>query len=285
LEFLAIDVETANERLSSICQIGIVTVKNSLIVEEWKSYVDPETHFNALNVAISGINEEIVKGAPKFPELSETLKSFLEGQVVVSHTRFDSAALYQASGRYGLNVPKCTWLDSAQVARRTWKEFSKSGYGLKNLCQMLGYDFEHHDALEDARAAAYVILEASKAEGFNVDDWLSRVRKPIDPTSNLPIRRDGNPEGSFSGEVLVFTGALMMTRRDAADLADKLGCKVDDGVTKRTTILVVGDQDLSKLAGQEKSNKHRKAEKLVSQGQEIRIIGETDFMDMIQILD
>jgi hypothetical protein len=51
-----------------------------------------------------------------------------------------------------------------------------------------------------------------------------------------------------------------------AGYAAQMGCKVDANVTKRTTILVVGEQDLGQLAGHRKSNKHRKAEELIRKG-------------------
>jgi DNA polymerase-3 subunit epsilon len=69
-----------------------------------------------------------------------------------------------------------------------------------------------------------------------------------------------------------------MPRREAADAAAAAGCRVDEGVTKHTTMLVVGDQDLKRLAGHEKSSKHTKAEMLIQKGQPIRILGEGDFM-------
>jgi len=52
-------------------------------------------------------------------------------------------------------------------------------------------------------------------------------------------------------------------------------------VTKNTTLLVVGDQDISKLAGKNKSSKHLKAEQLISKGQLIRIIKESDFKKLV----
>jgi DNA polymerase-3 subunit epsilon len=48
-------------------------------------------------------------------------------------------------------------------------------------------------------------------------------------------------------------------------------------VTRHTTLLVVGDQDIRVAAGHDKSLKHRKAETLILAGQQIRIIGEADF--------
>ena len=68
-----------------------------------------------------------------------------------------------------------------------------------------------------------------------------------------------------------------MLRREAADAASAAGCEVEAGVTKHTTVLVVGDQDIHRLSGHEKSSKYRKAEDLMKKGQQIRIVGESDF--------
>lgn len=81
-------------------------------------------------------------------------------------------------------------------------------------------------------------------------------------------------------EVVVFTGTLQMPRNQAADLASKIGCNVAYGVTKETTLLVVGDQDISKFSGKEKSSKHLKAEQLISKGQNIRIIKRVILMTL-----
>ena len=117
-----------------------------------------------------------------------------------------------------------------------------------------------------------------------MEDWTRRVDQPIGGAGPSGIiARDGNPEGPLFGEVAVFTGALQIPRREAADLAAGIGCEVDGGVTKKTTLLVVGDQDVTKLAGQEKSSKHRKAEKLISEGHAIRILRETDFKRLVEL--
>jgi len=286
MRFVAIDVETANPDMASICQIGVVACEDGKLSEEWAKYVDPEDYFDGFNVSIHGIDESVVDGAPTFAELADTLHSRLDGKVVVCHTHFDRVAMCRAAQRYGLSALDWTWLDSASVARRTWNECAWRGYGLLNVCQMIGYEFKPHDALEDAKAAAQVLLAASKKCGFDVDGWLKRVRQPIDLTKGRSyshsekIERDGNPEGAFYGEILVFTGALEIPRREAADLAAAIGCRVAAGVTKETTLLVVGDQDIRKLAGHEKSSKHRKAEELIKKGVPIRILQESDFREL-----
>jgi DNA polymerase-3 subunit epsilon len=282
MNFVAIDVETANADMASICQIGLVKCEDGVLADEWKTYVDPEDYFDCINVSIHGIDESVVKDSPTFPELADTLRSYLKGTVVVCHTHFDRVAMHQAAQRYSISAPECTWLDSARVARRAWKACAWKGYGLYDVCKMLGYDFKHHDALEDAKAAAHILLTAVSESGLDVEGWLRRVRQPIDPTASSfgsAIRREGNPEGALYGEVLVFTGALEIPRREAADLAAAIGCQVASGVTKKTTMIVVGDQDIKKLAGHEKSSKHRKAEDLIEKGIPIRILKESDFKE------
>lgn len=66
MEFVAIDVETANSDMSSICQIGLVRYVNGNLLEEWKTYVDPEDFFDPINISIHGIDESIVRSAPKY---------------------------------------------------------------------------------------------------------------------------------------------------------------------------------------------------------------------------
>ncbi len=288
MDFVAIDVETANADMSSICQVGVVRYSAGAIAEEWVTLVDPEDYFDFINVSIHGIDETTVSGAPTFPAIADSLHRFLNGAVAVCHTHFDRCSLHQAFSRYRLEPCVPTWLDSACVARRAWEQFARSGYGLPNVCRELGYDFRPHDALEDAKAAAHVLMEAIRKSGHNLEGWLKRVRQPIagrSRGSEQSVKRDGNPDGPLYGEEIVFTGKLSITKNEAADLAAVAGCDVGRDVTKRTTILVVGDQDVRKLAGHDKSTKHRKAEDLIGKGQSIRILRETDFCKIIDLAE
>lgn len=283
MNFVAIDVETANSDMASICSIGAARFENDKVTSEWYSLVDPQDYFDDLNVSIHGIDEDTVRGAPTYAEIFQILDEFLSGAVVVTHTHFDRVAIHQASSRWAVAKPSCTWLDSARVARRTWVACASSGYGLANVCSLIGYQFRHHHALEDAKAAGYIMLVAMQKTGLDIDGWLHRVEQPIFGAEHNSTERDGNPDGPLFGEVIVFTGALVITRREAADLAARIGCEVDSGVTKKTTLLVVGDLDIQRLAGHQKSAKHRKAEELIADGRPIRILRESDFQQLVAL--
>jgi DNA polymerase-3 subunit epsilon len=280
MDFVVVDVETANADLSSICQVGIASFSEGELVDAWVSLVNPEDYFSPVNISIHGIDEYQVRDAPTWGEVFSQVSSRLQDRIVVSHTPFDRLALARACDRSNLAGFDCTWLDSARVVRRAWPQFSRSGYGLSNVATFFGIEYKAHDALEDARCAGLLLLRAVVETGLSPEQWLIRVTQPINSSGegHQPgHKRDGNPDGELFGEVLVFTGALSIPRTDAADAAAAAGCKVDTSVTKHTTLLVVGDQDLRRLAGHEKSSKHMKAERLIAEGQHIRILGESDF--------
>src|SRR5579871_3099488 len=151
MDFVVVDVETANADLSSICQIGIASFQDGVVADAWVSLVNPKDYFDYVNVSIHGIDEEKVKDAPTWKGVLPEVNSRLEGKIVVCHTPFDRVALARACDRARLNVCECRWLDSARVVRRAWPEFSKSGYGLSNVATHFGIDYKAHDALEDAR--------------------------------------------------------------------------------------------------------------------------------------
>ena len=280
--FDAIDVETANADRASICQIGIVHVQDGVVVDRWQTLVNPEDWFDPWNVSIHGIDERDVRKSPTLPEVRDELRRRLRGSVLVSHTSFDRVAFERAMTRYDLEQLQVTWLDSAKIVRRAWPErYGRRGYGLKNVATDLDISFAHHDALEDARAAAEIVLSACAAAETDIEGWLQRVNRPIFPSSSESPRREGNAEGALFGESLVFTGALAIPRQEAADMAAVAGCHVAANVSKKTTILVVGTPDRSKLKGYEKSTKHRKAETLIGKGVDIQILSESDFSELI----
>ena len=277
MNFVVLDFETANPNLASICQVGIAPFRDGVPEQPRQWLVNPQDYFDPINVSIHGIDERTVRNAQKWPEVYEAIVPFLAGSIVASHTAFDRAALIRACGRWNLLTCQCRWLDTACVVRRAWPQFAKAGYGLANVAETFGIRYQAHDASEDARCAGEILMLAVKQTGLSVEQWLVRVSQPIHPVEDVP---DANPEGPLYGEVLVFTGAMSMVRHDAAIAAAKAGCQVDDGVTKHTTLLVVGDQDIRKLAGHDKSLKHRKAEELIQKGQRIRILGESDFQSV-----
>ncbi len=281
--FFALDVETANAAMSSICQIGVVEFDGPTAIDTWETLLDPQDYFDPVNIHMHGITPQKVIGDPTFEQIYIMLRSRLQNQTVVTHTAFDITALRRACEKY--NLPELTpiWLDSARVARRHWEALRYTGYGLSNVAAMLGIKYQAHDAVEDARVAGLVVIQAMRESGLSLHEWQKRAYSSVTPTYEKRIKLDGNPEGPLYGENIVFTGALTISRPEAAQLAAQAGCNVQPGINHETTLLVVGIQDIDRLAGYNKSSKHRKAEQLIQSGQAIRIITEKDFIQLVEI--
>lgn len=277
--FIALDVETACSDVASICQIGLACVQPDNQIQTFSMLVNPGTRFDAFKIQLHGIGPDHVADAPRFPDALTALLPLLTRHHLIQHSNFDKQAMNAACGFCGIDAPDLRWSDSVQIARRAWPELKgNGGHGLANLKRTLNLQFHHHDAGEDARAAAMVVLHAELHLRLPFEELI----KPASSKSYAaPITMDGDPKGALAGSVVVFTGALGMSRNEAAELAARVGMSVKPGVTKETTHLVVGDQDLNVLAGHTKSSKHRKVEDLQSAGHPICIIGESAFKSLV----
>lgn len=299
MEYFVIDVETANHDYSSICQIGLVKVRSGEIIDKINWYLNPETTFDEHNTKIHGITFNKVSDSPTFKYLYPKLREKLNSKFTLHHTSFDRVAINRACSIHDLDPIETKWLDSSMIVRNTWSEFSGSGYGLSNLANEFNLNFKHHDALEDAIVTAKIITLACEESELSIDEWFKHFGKRNSRiglksnnklTSNkwqnyegLKRKIEGNPEGPLSNHNIVFTGKLNMSRKKAAEIASGMGCTVSTTVSKKTTLLVVGDQDLSLLAGYNKSTKQRKAEKLIEKGSELKIIDENGFYELCHI--
>lgn len=278
--FVAVDVETANVRRGSICQIGIVEFEGTQIAKEWVSLVDPEDFFDPFNIGIHGISEDAVAGAPNLAKVAPVLTEIMTGKAILHHGPFDRTAFDQAFSATAINPIECDWIDNTKVVRRTWEQFRTAGYNLRNLCDHFGIELDHHDALSDARAAGLVFLRAIEETGTDVRHWISEQnRRTHRPSAHTT--REGAEDGPFFGQSIVFTGSLTIPRSKAASLAAKLGFDVKGSVSKKTTHLCVGIPDQDRFGGYEKSSKHRKAEELANNGQGIDFLTEDDFLALI----
>ena len=178
VDFSAVDVETANYDRATICQIGVVTVRDGRIVDRWKSLIDPESPF--VFTDIHNIDAAAVAGQPTLPdiwtEFCRVVGNVGTQPALVSHTAFDRTAFQNAYKRHRLPPLPVCWLDSAHMARRAWPARYRRRWSLKLIAGDLGIQFRHHDALEDAEAAARIVIQASQVMGFGIQDWLNDPR-------------------------------------------------------------------------------------------------------------
>ncbi|HQG38942.1 MAG TPA: 3'-5' exonuclease, partial [Chitinophagales bacterium] len=90
--FAVIDLETTggNPNSERIIEIGIVLHDGKHKIGEYTTLINPEKDISAFISTFTGITNTMVKNAPKFVEVADTILELLDGKIIVAHNaRFD----------------------------------------------------------------------------------------------------------------------------------------------------------------------------------------------------
>ena len=181
LNFTAIDVEIANssgEFRWSICQVGVAVVKSGEIVDNWPQLINPQikdSEWGWKNIEVHGYGPGDVRFEPTFKGILPKIRKAVASGRIVSHSRFDEDVIRRACDRLGLRMLKNEWRNTLVLAHRAWPDEPR--HSLPEITQRLGIRYNAHDAGEDARAAAELVLRAARVIGIKrVNDWLKGVK-------------------------------------------------------------------------------------------------------------
>lgn len=157
MEFVALDFETANASRDSACAIGIVTVKDGKITDEYYKLIKPKClYFNPDTVAVHGISQEMVMDKPSFEQLwPEIFKRLQHKQVVAHFAKFDINVLRSTLMAHYLPLPNFEYICSWILAKKAFPNLER--YSLDTVANHIGFKFKHHHALEDAKACAAIV--------------------------------------------------------------------------------------------------------------------------------
>lgn len=170
-DFVALDVETANQNRHSICSIGMMRFRNGQMLESYYELINPDESFSQANIYIHGIQEHEVVSAPRFYDLTKEILDFIGGRPVVAHNAtFDMGALKDDFNRYGLEVAPIEYACSMLLAKAIRKDFYN--YKLSTISNYYGIPLRHHDALSDAKAAGQIVSNLTNENRFATLDQL-----------------------------------------------------------------------------------------------------------------
>lgn len=160
--FVAIDVETANNEPTSICAIGAVKVRDGLIVDHFYELVKPEPEYYNRHFTsnIHGIGPDDTRHARTFDKVWADVDTFIDGLPLVAHNKqFDEGCIRAAHRAYRMDYPDYPFLCTLATARRAIPRGMIGSYSLPNLCDFLGIPFyNHHNASADAEACAKIAM-------------------------------------------------------------------------------------------------------------------------------
>jgi len=161
MNFTAIDFETATGKKYSACAVGITTVENGKIIDEYCSLIQPpDNEYSYFNIQVHGITENDTANALLFPGVYPEIKKRLAGKTIVAHNEsFDRNVLQKTMEYYNLDYSE---LGIPNQWECTLKIYRKKGYNPASLdvcCKRQGIKLNHHEALSDARGCAMLYLK------------------------------------------------------------------------------------------------------------------------------
>ena len=155
--FIIFDVETPNYRCNRMSAIGITVLEDGVVTNEFSSLINPETDFDAFNIRLTGIDEDLVRDAPTFPELWPQIEPLMSSGLLVAHNAvFDLGVLKKCLDYYEIDwKPYARYLCTVQMGRRLLPGLS---HKLNTLCDYYGIALNHHQAESDSHACAEILL-------------------------------------------------------------------------------------------------------------------------------
>lgn len=307
-DFIVIDFETANEKRTSACSIGITTIKNNQIAFSKEYLIKPYPfYFNDKNISIHGITEKDVETAPTFDVLWNEISKYFNNSVIIAHNAiFDISVLLRTLEHYNIPSPNIDILCTYRISQYLFPEFPC--YRLDFLASQFDIELCHHNACSDSVACAKLFLKFIKDKYIlnkeDIPDFLGvdfghadennyypcrpKFSVSTNTKSNTPLKAKDfenieitHYDDDFKNKNIAFTGTLTsMTRAKAMEIVAKGGGCPQDRVTLKTDYLVIGTQDL-KIVKDGSSTKMKKATELKSKGSNIEVIGEEQFINMI----
>lgn len=293
-DFVLVDIETTGlmTGIDDIIEISAIRVTNNQVKEKFSKLVKPREKVSEFIEKLTGITNDMLKEAEK-PK--KALKDFLDfvkpDDVLVGYNvNFDINFLYDDIQYYLKKNFGNDYIDVMRFSKILLKEKIER-FRLKDLSYYYGIDYSKaHRGLEDCRITWEVLKklkeEAEKQYG-SIEKFLEYrknvTRGKIYNLNN--IRTDNtvfDEEHPFFKKHFCFTGKLeKMKRTEAAQIVVDLGGIAENSVTAKTNFLVLGNNDYCSSIKDGKSSKHKKAEKLKLEGNDIEVISEKVFYDMI----
>lgn len=305
MKYLTIDFETASRYEYSPCSVSIYKFDNCIKAKILSTLINPgNVYFDPSLTKIHGITNEMVKNAPNINDVLKKICTLIKDNIVFAHNAsFDISKIIEGCRIYDIDIPNFEYADSLMIAKRTWPGLIN--YKLDTISEFLNIDLCHHNADSDALACGIIIEKAFQKNNVSSFDDLFTITKYVkgsycnnnwehayskkihsgnsksDYTKIKDIIINSSADGLLAGKKIVFTGALSIPRKEAMQKAASFGAIPEATVTKNTNYLVVGIDDYGNFKEGNKSNKMLKAEKLIQAGQDLEIITEDDFLDMI----
>lgn len=294
MNFVSIDIETADSGRGGICAIGACLVMDQKIADSFYMLINPETDFLPMAQKVHGITQEDVADAPNLPVAFLLFHNwFFSYPWVIHNASFDFCALRRAADRYSISLPDVPIYCTMKTAKRYLK---LDHFNLPSVADALGIPMgNHHNAKDDARAAALIACTMIN-RGYSLCQYVPpeslsdcipchRSHRPSQGGADYPDCEYWDGDIDFSGAAFVLTGKLPGMNKAEAEASILSHGGIIPGAfpgKKNRCYLIIGKESSAVTHGEGgKSNKILSAEKRIAKGEDVKLIRGDHFLDIL----
>ena len=159
-EIVCFDIETTGLKVTqeAITEIGAVRLRNGEIVETFQTFVDPERRLTPEIIGLTGITDEMLRGAPKLKDALTAFLAFAGNAPLAAHNAEFDISFIRAGCRK-CSIPfEPTYIDTLILAQNLLPGLGK--YKLDIVAEHLQLpQFNHHRASDDAVPVAQMLTK------------------------------------------------------------------------------------------------------------------------------
>ena len=288
--YVLFDIETTglDSEYDEIIEIGAIKVENYKTIDEFHSLIKPENEIDEFITDLTGITNEMVENAPDIVDVLPYFFEFIGDEILIGHNvNFDINFVYDEMVNLGLGTLKNDYVDTMRLSRLLLPEMPH--HRLKDLAKFYEIDTEgNHRASKDVQITneVYLKLYSEMLNKFGtLEEFLNQCKRKKQSIkfSNIKAQSTEIDENNpFYNKAVAITGTLeKMQRKEAMQIIANLGGICQDKKKKKTNCLILGNNDYNPQLRGEKSNKLIKAEKLKLKGNDIEIMSENVFYDIL----
>ena len=151
--YAILDIETTGGKFNEegITEIAIYKYDGHQVIDQFISLINPEKEIQEFVVKLTGINNTMLRNAPKFYEVAKRIIEITQDCILIAHNAsFDYSILRTEFNRLGYDYKKNT-LCTVTLSKRLIKD--APSYSLGKLCRYMGIPVtDRHRANGDAFA-------------------------------------------------------------------------------------------------------------------------------------
>ncbi|MDN6836428.1 MAG: DNA polymerase III subunit epsilon [Lactococcus lactis] len=294
--YIIIDLETTglDPRFDKIIEIGGLKVENHKIVDEFdqlvNSFENEGVQLPYFITSLTGITDQDIleNGVPVKQAIASFIDFIGDHLVLGYNVNFDINFLYDTYLKLFDKKFKNDYVDILRLSRKAYPELKH--HRLKDMIKLLPNEREQdHRASSDTKVTKliYEMVLEKIAKDYGTEPFLDMFKNT---TSNESIKakniltrlKEFDKENPFFEKYVCFTGKMdFIIRKEAMQIIKDSGGTPQDNVTQKTDYLILGDTSYSANVKDGVTGKMKKAQSSISNGQDLKILTESIFLDML----